>query len=273
MFIYLLNPMYIHQGASISADVLTNAITLLFVSFMFSGKNKFSNKEKIILFTSILGFAIIKRPYIIMLLLLLLRIRKNDDTWKNKFSKLLIIFVTVLIIYVIVTNYNYNLYDKYSISSILRNPSDFILLFINTIKTNGMKYFETMFGSQLGWFEINISNILIYMYLSMLVGATLVEKVKLNYRQVLISLSTSLLTILSIFVGFLIIYSHRSEEVIFGVQGRYFIPVGILILFVMSHYFRKFNINIDRYKCIKIISITLLVIYLLIMFQISNYYM
>ena len=273
LLVFLLNPMYLHQGMAFSADVLTNAITILFISFMMSDKEKLSNKEKISLLFLTLGFYIIKRPYVFLLLLLLIRIKRVKKFNREKTVKIICVGLVILFAYMTITNLNYTVYSEYSISTIIRNPFDFISLFMNTLKLNGNKYFQTMFGSSLGWFEIDINGIYIYTYLAILFVATFVDKMKLNFKQIIAIIISVLLVVLSIFIGFLTIYSNRSEEVIFGIQGRYFLPVAILVFYLISNFTRKIKLNIEYNKVLKIFSIILIVLHMLIIFQVANFYM
>lgn len=272
LFLYLLNPMYIHQGVAISADVLTNAITMLFISFIFSENKITSLKQKIILSILTISFYIIKRPYIFLLLLFFV---KNGNNKKLNKKSLVILFTSLLIfiaVYVIFSNSNYTLYDNYSFIQVLRNPFDFVNILINTLRTNFNYYLETLLGSKLGWLEININTIYIYMYLLLLVFSTIIDKLKFNCYQIFVMLITIILIIGSIIFGFYMVYFEQLEHSILGIQGRYFIQIAIIILYVLSHLLNKININVEYEQYVKISSTLVVIIHFLIICQIVNYY-
>lgn len=273
LLVFLLNPMYLHQGMSFSADVLTNAITILFISFVMSEKDKYSIKEKIILLILMLGLLVTKWIYVILSLLLLARIKCNKNIDKKKIIVILFACLAILFAYIIVTNLNYTIYPKYSLLTIIRNPFDFISLFINTIQVNGNKYLGTMFGSSLGWLEININGIYTYTYIFVLLFATIIDKIKINKMQIIAMIFSVALVVTSISAGFLTIYSHRSEDVIFGIQGRYFIPIAILIFYIISYFAREIKLNIEYNKSVKLFSIILIIIHVLIIVQVMRFYM
>lgn len=273
LFTYLLNPMYMHQGMAISADVLTNAVTILFISLILN-KEEFTFKRKILLLLLLAGFTIIKTPYLFLLILLLLRSKKQIPDDKLKLIKKIFAYLIVIfIVYIIITNLNYTIYKDYSIMNIIRNPFDFIIILTNTLVNNGGKYFMQIFGTSLGWFEFDINSIYTIAYMGILLLATIIDKIRLSKKQIIISLIGSLLVILSIFIGFLSIYSHRSEEVIFGIQGRYFIPPMLLLLYILSSVFDKYKIEINTgiKNYTSFISISLLIIHILIILQLTNY--
>ena len=275
LFTYLLNPMYLQQGMAISADVLTNAITILFISLIL-GTEKFTTKRKILLLILLLGFTIIKIPYLFILILLLSRSKNKIRDRENKLIRNACIFGLVAVIaYTIFTNLNYTIYKEFTIMNILRNPLDYMIIVFNTLLNKGGDYFVQMFGSSLGWFEFNINYIYIISYMLILLLATMIDRIRLSRKQIIISMISVFFVVVSILTGFLTIYSTRSEAVIFGLQGRYFIPVFILVLYTLSSLFDKYKIEfksrIKNYT--SFISICLLIINILIILQLTNYMM
>lgn len=238
-----------------------------------SEKDKYSIKEKIILLILMLGLLVTKWIYVILSLLLLARIKCNKNIDKKKIIVILFACLAILFAYIILTNLNYTIYPKYSLLTIIRNPFDFISLFINTIQVNGNKYLGTMFGSSLGWLEININGIYTYTYIFVLLFATIIDKIKINKMQIIAMIFSVALVVTSISAGFLTIYSHRSEDVIFGIQGRYFIPIAILIFYIISYFAREIKLNIEYNKSVKLFSIILIIIHVLIIVQVMRFYM
>lgn len=275
LLVFLLNPMYIQQGMSVSADVLTNGLSILFISYIMSlhSKDKTTFIDKLFLFTMSIGLLIIKKPYFI-LLPLLLTLSKKEIKIRNKKCVLITLF-TIALFYLILSNLNYTIYNKYTIFSLLRNPLDYIYILYSTLKVDGVYFFELMFGKKLASLQINIYSIYIYLYVFILFIACIIDKVKLNKKQIILFLITAFLIINIIFIGFLTIYSDVTMKIneISGIQGRYFIPVLILVLYVLSSIFNKVNIKFDLIKSAKWFSVILLIIHILIIIQCIQYYM
>lgn len=278
LFTFLLNPKFIAQSATISADVVTNAVSILFISLALS-EGKFNKKKKILLIALLLLFLIIKKPYQIFALLLLLRIdKKTIDKWKNKILnkknvlKNIVIFVILLSIgYLIIANLTYPVYDSRTLNSIVRDPLDFIGMIYNTFVEIGDDLFLKMLGGSISWHGIN--SIYVIFYIILLLISVIIDKVKLTKEQLLMYLILGCLAIVIIFAGFLVIYYDVGEEYIRGMQGRYFIPAAILILYSFSSILNRITLKYNKNKYILYFVACLIIIHLLMILQYTNYMM
>ncbi|GFI26228.1 hypothetical protein IMSAGC012_01348 [Lachnospiraceae bacterium] len=122
--------------------------------------------------------------------------------------------------------------ENYGTAGLFSNPMEFVTLSVRTLFLNGDTFLETMLGMQLGWLDVNVSRVVIYGMLAMLLlsfqqiadgsrpaGYEVSGKEKLMYLTV-IALSAGV-----VFVSMFISWTPRESVEIFGIQGRYFLPL------------------------------------------------
>lgn len=247
LFVYLLNPMLIQQGSTITADVLTNSFSILFISYVLSLKNRsiVSTKNKLFLFfiTSIL--LISKVAYFPLLLLLFLPRKDNQNIFKNNrnIKYICASLILIFIMYLLITNKYYTSFEKMNLYNVLRNPMDYIFVLFNTLYENCNKYFENFFGSQLGWLKIDVFRFNTYAYILILMIAMYIDNIKLSKKQKFVFYLVPFIVMNLIFLGFYILYYNKLEGLIYGVQSRYFIPVMILPMLSLSSRFKNIRNN------------------------------
>lgn len=268
MTIYLLMPMMLQQAISFSADVLINAISLYYIAYIINlifEKDNISKKELIIYCILTVLVAISKTVYISLAGIgLLLIFRKNI---KKKYK---IIFLTLSIIlgisaalctYVGTSMYTskteatkiyeeqLNVNGSEQIKQIIENPINFLGVIINDRITNIEQYIFSCIGSKLGWLDIKIDNLIIYLYMLVLLTSCIVEKNKHRFKVLekiwllLIVAGTVILTQTAMYIAF----TPVGANFIGGVQGRYFVPVFILPLLCIcmkDNYIKIKNIEV-----------------------------
>ena len=260
IFVYMLNPMYIHQAISLSEDCMINAISILFISYILylkNTKNSLNGKNIIIMF--ILMFLISTTKYVYAPLIFLSFILFNKI---NKKNKILILGCIILSFIFALFFFRYtgsssassgggykNTETTYvsNVMKVVSNPVQYIYTLENTLKQNGNYYIDTTFGKYLGWLNIPSNNIIIYAYITILILSCFLEKKHgkiLNKEDKWLLMLISLIIFNLIFLGFYLTYIDRSMNVIHGIQGRYFIPFLVLpILVFCSNINKKLNIK------------------------------
>lgn len=111
---------------------------------------------------------------------------------------------------------------------ILTHPFSYIGIVKNTLIEKGTFYFDTMLGTKLGWLNVSVDEILLYLFAFVVVAALARDAQKREktdrpfvWLAVLIILSTVLLVLTSLYVE----WTAVQAPIIEGVQGRYFIPL------------------------------------------------
>lgn len=127
--------------------------------------------------------------------------------------------------------------ENYGVAGLLADPMEFILLSVRTLFLSGSTFLENMFGSQLGWLDINVSRIVVYGML-LLIGLSILQmengssysSLSVTIRQKRMFLLVILLSAAMVFATMFISWTPRESTEIFGIQGRYFLPLLPLVL-------------------------------------------
>lgn len=150
--------------------------------------------------------------------------------------------------------------SQYSVAWCIQHPLQLCQVYLNTIRTYGNYYFTTMFGGLLGWLEIHLSNLVVYMvalftFLTLFSENAITQKIKLKHRIVSggIILAVFMLILLSMFFG----CSPYGVYVALGVQGRYFLTIFPLLLIIVGNSKIKIKQTWDKYilYCLLIVNI------------------
>ncbi len=125
---------------------------------------------------------------------------------------------------------------KFSLRYLFTNPFGFVQMLIRTIMKRADYYLGSMIGNRMAWTEDETSWVIIIFFLMILVLATAwntreqVKEIKTGERVL-----TGLLLI-GEFVGFhaiMLVETQANQNIIFGVQGRYFLPLLPLLMFTL----------------------------------------
>lgn len=253
--VYMLMPMCMQQVTSISADAFINSVLFYYIAYsiyIVFKKEKLEKKEIIIyiLLTALTG--VLKMIYILIAGVGFLIIKRKDLNVKQKIliiiSTILFGSIILLISYILGSGYSsttdatiayqkeFNVNSGEQISLMINEPKHAIKAFINDWYSMGKHYIYMAIGSQLGWLEVKPSETIITAYLILLIIATLSEKneeefnIKNKIWIMAISVGIILLVEIAMYTGF----TPVGAEFIGGVQGRYFIPIYILLLLCLA---------------------------------------
>ena len=241
ILLVIMIPTFIQQMISYSYDSLLNALCILVMCLLikFNNDKKIDKKELIIYIISSLIIYNIKAPYILIPLLILF-IDKGKFGIKNKKikyiitlllisyfgSKLLNIFPTIgkEVSTVVSTNSGSNL------SYLVHNPIRILSIAKNTIILRGKWYFITMIGS-LGWLRYQLDDFIIITYILILLLVTMSYQNNISKQKRILSLIIMSGLLFGIFLSMYIGWSSYKLYYVEGVQGRYFLPLIIPILY------------------------------------------
>ena len=270
---YILMPMVLQQAASVSPDSVINAVCIFFIAYVlhlaFAAK-KISKKEIAMIIAMSAFIAIAKVVYLpIVFLLLLLIQNKNIDRKQKTFLIVSSIIIAVIVggtWYLYQTRYQdereyvkeRNINSTEQIKNIIFNPIGYLGTLKNTINQMGATYLFDMVGASLGWQNIAVPQLMIIMYLILILMAGWLEnhKVTFSNRQKIFAILISLSVIILVFTGLYIGWTEVGAKIIVGVQGRYFIPIAILLTLTMC--FKNNYVEIKNIKTICFILIALI---------------
>lgn len=243
--VYMFNPMLIHQSASVSADSIINSVTLFFIGYslyLAFKQEKITKANKILYCISAIMVSLAKYVYFPLVLLSVLFINSK----KNKNKKLKLHISILVIICILLTIISFIIGSRYSspavedtnismieqTKNILMHPLQYIKVLTHTMVHLGEYYFMGFNGKYLGWININVNSMPIIIYSLVLASTIILEKnkISLNIKQKILFIFIFLVVLGLVFTGMYMGCTEVGADIILGVQGRYFIPVAILLL-------------------------------------------
>ena len=276
-------PMSIMLSSSCSYDgLIIGSSSLLFahiMSLIYKPKELFNYKYMILFI--IIGFMLffIKYIYILLLLLLLFVPDNKFKSKKDKYIKICSIFGIILLIYFIFRIPNY-------INSVAGSPNEQIKFIVS----NPFKYIKILFksmymkfGIQLAWILGGFGNLdthfpgfiyfamFIYLVALFLFDSSSSNE-KCNYKFKIFVFLIIFLIITGIYTALYVVWTPVGNDIIEGVQGRYFIPVLVFIPLIsfgntLSQKFKNINqLLCDNYLLFSMIFLILYCIMLLLRF-------
>lgn len=140
--------------------------------------------------------------------------------------------------------------EAYGMAGILQTPWTFINLCVRTLFLSGDGFLETMMGMQLGWLNINVTRIVIYgLLLLMILSLIQTEKQKMQMElhvtriQKISYTVVSALSVGMVFASMFMSWTPKLSTTIAGIQGRYFLP--LLPIFLLLFQSKEITIKKD----------------------------
>lgn len=232
-------PITMQSLAALSTDALITAAGISLISFVlystYSLKTTFKPKHYFAILPICILISITKIVYAPLCLLLFAIPKERFGSLKRKIVWIISLGVIVIAAYLIwrfVAPPIRNASDpSIQISSILQNPAYFIAIIFNSISENSLLYFTGTLGGHLEWFNVNLS--MLYIFSAFTIFVLLCAKARRNYTITkpikLLSIAIFSFITFLIFTALYISWTKVGESIIDGVQGRYFLPIVLLI--------------------------------------------
>ncbi len=234
--VYLLNPIAIQQAASTSCDAMINVITISFATYVLwlrFKEEKISTRDLAWLAVLVILLAISKNaaytPMLLMLLILLNRLEDRSLAKKVFFG---IIGAGVVLVVAVICLYRGN-FLPYAFD-LLRQPIFFVKVYLNTIWLQWPFWFESLFGYNLGALDINEWLFVFLAYLLLLVTSLTWDAEEDGYafnwidRTSFILVAVIDMTLIALSLREWAVTVDHLDNLLTGVQGRYFIPFAQL---------------------------------------------
>lgn len=126
----------------------------------------------------------------------------------------------------------------YSLSYFINQPVELFRIIENSLYEQGDTWFRTMFGSGLGWLNIQLQWLMVISFFILLLLSSIIEEgeklhIKVGTRIWFLLLSSGSFGL--ILISMLISWTPVTSKAITGVQGRYFLPfIGLVFLAVRN---------------------------------------
>lgn len=239
LLVYLLNPMLIQQEASCSADAVINIVLISFVVIVFS---LYKDEDGIscgsalmLLVLSILVCLSKSFAYSPLLLLLLLFVPKYVGAWSRR-SVWLAVLVSGSIAVAFVILFYRGPFMQMGFE-LLRSPFNFAKVMAKTVWEMGPFWIESFAGYNLGALSINVwvPCLWIYLILIFLVSLDCKETQTVPFctddRILLWVITLSEIALICLSMREWTVTIDGRSDIFMGVQGRYFIPVFLLLFY------------------------------------------
>lgn len=261
-------PITLQQGASASYDAVVNGLLFLFLGVCFCmWKKEQKERWELLLIILLAAFtAVIKGGVYLPILLLLVPVffkkgmlesfdQRKKVLWMSAFlvTALLLISVSVIKFMPVLETFMQEGDTKtgseamYTIPYLICRPLKVIYIYWVTIVEKGDILLQGLLGGRLSWLDIRINWIFELPFLIGLLLMTNVEGDRYNEnkkRKFLIAVVCGLSMVL-IMMSMLVGYTKRSFDYIQGLQGRYFLPLFPIFLFLMTNQM----VNVQKKQC------------------------
>lgn len=255
-FMIVFMPMMLSQIVSLSADAVTNTIILTFVSYIVKycyddRMETIENWQLAILFAMMIELSFCKIVYLPICLLVCLL---PNNIFVNRKSAILykVLSISIVVIANLVwlsisagflIEFNPGVDSKEQILFVLSHIPRYLLISLRTVLEHGDKWLLQMVGSNLGWaMDVEIPKILILIYLGMvfgclIIGAETTEDYRPSNVKIIKPVTGFVLlgVIALIFTSLYVQWTPVANNVINGIQGRYFIPILPLLVILLNN--------------------------------------
>ena len=236
-------PITIQEGVSLSPDALTYASVVLLISYTLYlkyKKEKVDRKSFVILSVLCTIISLCKIVYLPVCLILVIIPKEKFKSLKDKNIKIfsLAIFVVILnLIWLKVASdllvvRNSNVIPNEQKQFILSHPFGYLRVVIESIKQNYEFYIYSMTGEMLQIFNVDLERFYSNISICLMVLLIIINRLNdiiISKKEKLIYLFINLSIVFLIFTSLYIQWTPVKNTTIEGVQGRYFLPILLLI--------------------------------------------
>jgi len=262
LFVLFSMPMAVFLSASYSADMMQIVLSFLYLHWIVLGirsSNKITRNEwSVFLLLSIL--LALTKPVSVLLPFLSFAIPEaRFGSKRNKVLFFLSQFVGMIVFSLawwVVTNSAGNGLVQTGMNVkpfeqslyILQNPITTVILIFTSIYQSGQFYLNSLIG-WFGWLTFPLPDFVYWLFLiglSLAILGDMQNRFALTKSQKIIFLSVFLLYIVGVMISMYIFWTPPKNSIIEGVQGRYFIPIVPLLLYLAASLRRPEWGRLDR---------------------------
>ena len=248
IFVLAMMPMFLYESASLSADAITFALSMLITSYLISLAQKTSTltkKDFIFLIASAVVLGLLKQVYGILLFLYFLLPHKAVGSKCKFYLTGLVLIAVFSFISMWWLSFMYSGdspqiavnsgSDPIAQSAIIKEaPFHYLAIYFSTLQSNLISSYYPQFIGVLGWLTVHLSPWFYMLYFILLVIASICGNLKFSFTQRILILLGTATTVSVIFLNQYITWSPLGSPTIEGVQGRYFIPLAMMFLAAFS---------------------------------------
>lgn len=272
---YLLSPKIMYISSTMSGDVFTNSIIIFFISYIMRlrASNEILTKKEIIILLLITPcVAVCKAIYFPICFMIFMLPKEKFKNSKDKLIKLIGILLIAISFAFIWTSVSKNVViDTTSntpggnqLSYVLSHPISYIGVLIRGVCDNFIEWSEDIVGGNMEWgaglTQPTIVSAIVYMVFIIALANEEEENEenKLKVWEIILITIAILIVIAGALSAMYIQWTPNYTEIgglkIIGVQGRYFVPIMLLIALLIPKKYIEIKNKLD-YKWIYIIMV------------------
>ncbi len=250
IFALSLLPINMYECASLSGGGLTYAMIVLIVSYClylrYTHIGMMSVREKIYLHIMLLFVASCKIVYVPFVLMAFVIPRAKFGNRKNYITNICIAVVIVLLASVgwlsissrYLIEYNSGVSSPDQVKFILLHPFAYLQVIANTLSSEGDWIVRTFFAEFLGYFDVQGNIVMIVMSAANIIYVCVEDKitVKLDMLTKIFTWVSVGLSLICIFSSLYVQWNPVGNNVITGLQGRYFLPLVYPIVILIKKF-------------------------------------
>ena len=242
LFIALL-PITLQEATSLAPDALAIGLGIFmfsYVLYLVYGREKILGKKELALLyimAIVMGFC--KIVYLPLVLLYLVIPQERFGSKKKKWIHLAIIggvtaalnLAWLMVSSGFLVEFNPGVDSKEQLVWILSHPFGYLKVIVRTIMTNAELWMSNMLGMHLGPFAFNLPSVIFIISLAMFAVLFIQRDETLNIKKFdrWVFIAVFCIITLLIFTSLYIQWTAVSAPIIDGVQGRYFLPILLLV--------------------------------------------
>lgn len=272
IYLIAMIPMNLHEVVSYSPDGMLLAIICFIVSLVmylrYIDKKKLTIWQYILIYCLIVCITLYKVIYLpICLTFLLIPYQRFGSKKKFVMHGIIaaVIALCMAIGWLTITDdfvVSQNSSDiRLQLNYIIHNPFEYYMIFVRTVYENSEAWIMTMLGSALGWLDIPISGGLLLCYFGILLYTIVYQKgqitISANFERIICFVEIILQFCLLLTTEYLS-WTPVRNQIIWGIQGRYLLPMLIYIYYMRSANYNNKNL-IDGRKKFNIILLVLVI--------------
>jgi uncharacterized membrane protein len=292
-----LMPMTLFEAASLSADSFNLGLSFLTIAFFFKlafeeEKTRVENKDLLVLLALLAMLSLSKIGYALLLIMFFLIPSYKFVNKKRMISQFFLVLTLPVVFIAGIWNYLFK--DLYiamppawatasipgQIAFISSNPLNFLQIITHTlIEKQG---FLVSFVGIFGWNELSLPNLIVALYLIALIVVAVADNkslIKINPKQKLLAFITYFAMFFLVIIYEYVTFTPVGLDIIYGVQGRYFIPVAPLLFLLfypnrdhISLLGRKINLKLRKNSNLLIILFSIIILCISFFMIFKRYY-
>lgn len=272
MFLALL-PITIQEATSLAPDALAIGLGIFLISYVcylvYVRKTKLKLPEIVLLYGMGILIGYCKIVYLPLVALYLLIPAERFGSKRAKWVHASVLTVLLLVLNLtwlstssrFLVEFNPGVNSQEQMVGILHNPLHYLKVLSNSFNVMGEFYLTSLLGINLGSFAFNLPPVFFFISFALFVilFAQRDETLKVtSFQRTIFGATFCLITLLT-FTSIYIQWSPVNLPYVDGVQGRYFLPILLLVPLAIIRPYSKKNINAQR----TIISLDTIVCYAL----------